>query len=299
MRKAALLIVISAMLWHGPGKAADKERRVFTPSGQWAMEYAEDACRLIRNFTDGENEITLAFERFELGPATRLGVAGNGLKPWSSASTARFRYSSAGETRASPLLRGELADGRTSFLIADASLISPERWRALLEKTYADSLGELDRADEAAAAQVTAIVIGEGFKDEIEVRLGQMVEPVKALQACVMDLVKSWGLDPQTLMTMVKPPQPVKPPNLWLNSADYPADMLRTRQMGDVVLRLIVNTQGEVEACHFEVTPPGAFELAACQGIRKRVRFKPALDSKGQALRTYWRQHVRFLIPGG
>jgi hypothetical protein len=71
---------------------ADKAPRRFTPVGQWAMEYADDSCRLIRNFRSGDNDLTLALERFSPGAPFSIGIASGKARAWASAREVHLQF---------------------------------------------------------------------------------------------------------------------------------------------------------------------------------------------------------------
>jgi hypothetical protein len=294
MRQVGIALALCVSLLGQPCSAAEKERRVFAPAGPWVMNYAENSCQLVRNFEVGEDQMTVAFERFEIGPATRLGLAGTSLRAWSRATQARFRYLPEGDERESELLRTQLSDGRETYLISSAAFLAPEQGQAIMKNWQgAASLAEFDREDLAAAAQTTSIIISEGFRDEPELLLGPMGDAVKLMQGCTFDLVKSWGVDPLAVAAMSRPPKPIDRPSTWLNINDFPSPLRRAGLGGVVQVRLIVDPAGRVDDCRVETEEPGEFEIAVCDALRARARFTPALDADGQPMRTYWRQGVR------
>lgn len=297
LRKNAFICALLAALAMQCSVSVAKSPRVYTPKGPWAMEYAKDACRLIRNFVDGEDQITLAFERFEVGPMIRLGLAGTDLYVSNNVTAAGFHYLPGGKPRKSLFMQTELADGRQSSLIAEASVLSPESWQKLFERGNKDgrALEALYSEEDLAAAQHRAIVIDHGFKEDMEIRTGSMAEPIKALRACAEDLVKGWGIDPAAFYGMTRPAMPLTRPDRWLSRSDYPRDALRDKQGGLVRLHLVVDVNGNVEGCHFQIEGGSDFEKAACEGITTRAKFKPALDFRGQPMKSIWRQSVRFI----
>ena len=63
--------VAAAALLVAPAAQAQEET-VFRPAGNWTADYGDDYCRLIRNFTDGTREMSLALERLQPGAQVRL-----------------------------------------------------------------------------------------------------------------------------------------------------------------------------------------------------------------------------------
>jgi hypothetical protein len=271
----------------------DEVAPVFEPTGPWAMEYADETCRLVRNFSDGETALTLAFERSFLGPWLRLGLSSDGLTARSGTTQARFRYTSDTRSRSSELLRSSLADGRQGFLLPSASLLSPEELEYDRETPFA-GLAQHAEAEIVAAEGISTITFSEGFNEDPVLRIGPMAAPIRAMQACVTDLVVGWGIDPQRFATMSRHASPDGNPQSWLSYRDYPPELLRAGRGGVLSLRLIISEEGTVERCLFDVEVRGPFEDIACNRIKQRARFNPGLDADGKPVRAYWSVTVRF-----
>jgi hypothetical protein len=276
--------------------AADKPPQHFTPSGPWAMEYADQTCRLIRNFSDGTGVVTLAFEKNVLGPGLTLGLAGKALQVSRTVPMARFRYSGESRARASALLKTVLTDGRDSFLVTDVPLVPIDQLRRIIRNTKPpERLAALESAEMAAASKITSISFTYSFIGDPAFEIGPMVAPLKALRACVVDLVKSWGIDPQRMATMSHAAEAITAPRYWLSIDDYPDAMWREHKGGIVPFRLVIDEDGTVKDCLVIVEQRGPFEEAVCKAVGKRARFKPALDADKKPMRSYWMQVVNFL----
>lgn len=277
--------------------AADKPPQHFTPSGPWAMEYADQTCRLIRNFSDGANVVTLAFEKAYLGPGLTLGLAGKTLQTPRTIAMARFRYNGEKAARASALLKTVLTDGRESVIVTDVPFVPLDRLMSIARKTkLPERLAVLDDVEIAAASKITSISFTYGFIGNPEFEIGPMAAPIKAMRACVEDLVKSWGVDPERMATMSRAPEPIGSPRAWLSMEDYPDEMWRAHKGGVVSIRLVIDEEGSVKNCIADVEQRGPFEDAVCKGISKRAHFKPALDANNKPMRSY-RPHVVQFLP--
>ena len=65
MRKWLLGLAAAGLLASPAAQAQDEA--VFRPAGTWTADYGDDYCRLIRTFTDGTREVSLALELHEAG----------------------------------------------------------------------------------------------------------------------------------------------------------------------------------------------------------------------------------------
>nr|WP_166179480.1 hypothetical protein [Altererythrobacter segetis] len=274
------------------GSAAVKDAPPLEPSGPWAIDYGEQSCRLIRDFSDGTERITLAFERFAPGPQIRLGVAG--LKLLHPDTTiARIRYGAQAQSQTSDVYESWLADGRDSFLLWSAPLLV-EPLPKFSDKAGRNPFRPSDDPELAVAAAIDRLQFIEGVSGDPVIELGPMEEPIRALQACTADLMKHWNIDPQRLRTMSRQATPAKSPSLWLTADDLRGSQLRQYKPAQLNLRLIVDEHGKVAACYTDLDVPDEFGQATCAAIVRRARFEPALDADGKPMRTIWVSSVRY-----
>lgn len=294
MKICHIIAMSFAMSLAMTGSAQAEPERVLKPSGPWAMEYADQTCRLIRNFTDGSSEVTLSFERTYQSPNLTLGLAGDTLKGNPIGYWIGFRYNGDKMTRDSALLRSVLRDGRESFLITYASLLSREQLRKLAAATKPPQrLDAMTEAETAVARQINSVTIMKGVGKETQFLLGPMSAPLKAIQTCVDDLVRSWGVDPRQMATLSRGPEPIAQRS-WINYSDYPDEMWRKSKTGIIPMRLVIDEAGTVQSCLVDVDQRGAFENAVCNAVMKRARFKPALNAEKKPVRSYWVSWVGF-----
>jgi hypothetical protein len=281
--------ILCAAFFSVAAAAAEKVPQHFKPSGPWAMEYADEGCRLIRNFSDGKTELTLAFERFSLGLWLRLGLTGTDLRFARSGSDLEYRYGDA-KVRRSEVLDSVLADGRSAILVPEASLIDPKETSGLVGAPLPDIL----KAETDTASRISTVTFFKGYGTPIALDVGSMAAPMKAMQRCVDDLVTSWGVDIARLVNSKQPAKPMNDPVGWVAPRDYPPTMLKAGLGGLVRVRLVIGENGAIDKCMVEVSKPGDFEKLVCGNIVKRAKFTPALDAEGKPMRSYWTRSWRF-----
>lgn len=294
-------VILCAAFFPVSAFAADKPPQHFKPSGPWAMEYADEGCRLIRNFSDGKMELTFALERYALEPMLRLGLTGKGLVAARNASEIQFRWGD--ETpRKSNLLFSTLTDGRSAYLFPSLALNEPEHqppppkpWPYV--SPPGKPLPELLKAEKETAGRTTAITITKGFPAPLQFDVGKMAAPIEAMQKCAEDLVSGWGVDIGRLTTQSRPATPANDPRRWVTPDDYPASAVRASIGGMVRARLIIGTDGKIEKCMVDMAVRGPFEQVVCNNIVIRAKFAPALDAEGKAFRTYVAQTWLFSMP--
>ncbi|PHS37980.1 MAG: energy transducer TonB [Sulfurovum sp.] len=84
-----------------------------------------------------------------------------------------------------------------------------------------------------------------------------------------------------------------KPRVLSRSPMSYPASAMKKRIKGYVVINLLIDTDGSIEAAKvLQSSPPGVFDAAALSGIRS-WRFAPG-KYKGRPVKVWAKQKVRF-----
>jgi hypothetical protein len=285
-RICAILLLIGQV----PLMAKEQSGLVFDPAGPWAMEYADESCRLVREFASGETRLTLAFERFSLEPRFRLGLVGDGLRlDDRRRKEVSFIYVGQDEPRTSALLTTELADHRAAFLVTGATLldIDPKRTADRKNLPPFSLTSELQREKEVAG-HISSISFTRGFSGSFKVNLGSLASPIKAMQQCAEDLVASWNVDVAKFLAASRPAKAASDMNNWVRSEDYPEEMLEQNMGGLVNVRLVIGADGAIEKCMVSVGKQGAFEKLVCDNLGRRAKFEPARDAEGKPFRSYW-----------
>jgi TonB family protein len=82
------------------------------------------------------------------------------------------------------------------------------------------------------------------------------------------------------------PAQPLSDPQSWISSADYPANSIHGEE-GRSTVALTIGRDGRASQCGL-VRSSGyhALDQAACRGLMRRARFRPANDRDGQPIET-------------
>jgi protein TonB len=86
-------------------------------------------------------------------------------------------------------------------------------------------------------------------------------------------------------------------PGSWVTPSDYPAKAMSDRAQGNAEFRLSVDTSGRADACGI-LASSGSQELdvATCELILARARFKPAIGPDGKPVRFEYSSAVRWTV---
>jgi periplasmic protein TonB len=87
-------------------------------------------------------------------------------------------------------------------------------------------------------------------------------------------------------------------PGSWATTNDYPSRALREEREGTTGFRVSIGPDGRVTDCQI-TSSSGHSDLdqAACDNIRRRARFTPAMDGEGQPTTGSYGNRVRWVIP--
>ena len=284
--------------------AAPKPPLVLSPSSKWNLNYADDSCRLARIFGTGDDRMFLSLDRFEPGDEFLLVVAGKPLAD-RVPERAALRFGPGENGVIDRLKGGSLTSYSPAFfrssakLVADASDETIKRGDWDREEYLARLLAKAEnRISPTIEASITWLEVTAKGKPPVRLNLGPMDQPMAALRGCTDELMTHWGIDVAAHANLTRPTIPVESPGDWLNSNDYPTDLLRAGQQGLVMVRLSVGVDGKPTQCYIQQsTRPAGFDEAVCKGLMRRARFEPALGADGKPIASYWRSSVSFQIP--
>jgi TonB family protein len=273
------------------------------PTTPWEVNYAENSCRLNREFGTGDNKVVLGFES-EVPGTTDMVALGKPMTTRTERIPVRFLPA-----------RGEPQDGRPAdspkgpvVLWSKVSLLPDDVAERLKQEEKARGAKRgvrpppLDLAREAQtraahqlfAAQTYAIEIAARRERPVILETGPMGDAVKAFDKCSRDSLRDWGIDPDVEDRIVRPPWPIGVRN-WFSSNDYPPAMRRTGDEADIKLRLLVDAAGNPTRCTVVSRfKEKSFDKVVCDVVMRRARFAPAELADGTRVPSYYYNHIVF-----
>jgi hypothetical protein len=269
---------------------------VFKAASVWALDYGDDYCRLMRDFSDGEQTIGLFVERTQPGPLMRLIVIGDAVRLFRGSQELGYRMHPAGAPRTVQRLRFETSDGQqylnlgpTMFAdVAPPAAGSPPA----MPPPYS-------RQEEAKlAGGINGIYLDRGLTQPILLETGELGAAAVALQTCADDLIGSWGLDAEKHKSLSRPAMPAQPTAGWVSADTIPFAEFSKLNGGNNEVRVMINDAGVATSCHIQWPAlVEAINSEICSAVMERSAFLPALDEQGQAMPSYWIASVFFLLP--
>ena len=185
-------------LSHQPARAADEPVRL-APSSTWQLDYADDSCRLARQFGEGERKNLLVIERFGPGDPIRVTVSGDTFRRVRSGKEATLRFGPAESEQDVAFMKGDW--GGTPALIFTGPLrIAPnteqeEEAREALEEANQLYLFEPASISPERERAVTFVSVDVSGVPEVVFETGSLGESFAALRKCTDELLTHWGID--------------------------------------------------------------------------------------------------------
>jgi len=283
--KRMIAAAVAAGLLASSAQAQDVD--VFRPSSVWAADYGDDYCRLVREFSDGEDTINLVFQRIQPGPDTQLLLIGNSLRTFRGANQIGWQFLPNDAERRSNYLRAETGDGQ-QYLRMDNVFLA--RFAPPAPGTPFGAPQPYDRAAEQATSKgYTGLSVTTGLTSPVRIETGALDAPIAALQACADDLLQTWGLDPNKHKSLTAIPIPQPPPDGILPAGTIPFSEFRKFAGGGNQVRLMLDAGGKPTACHIHSpTLNEALNTRICNLLMERAVFTPAKDASDQPLASYW-----------
>lgn len=276
-----------------------KQPLVLKQSSAWNVDYADDRCRLMRQFGADDDKVFAIFDRYGPGDRFRLTVAGKPVKTLILNGDLAIQFGPSEAEQEVEFYSGTTAE-YPSLIIQKQIRVAP---LSPAEKTQIDAapddvwvdLPDIGPEREGAIRNLT---VGKPLRQPVVMELGSMRKPFEALGKCVDNLMASWGIDVEKHKSLSRGTKPLTSPAKWVVAQDYPVKMLRAGQPAIIEFRMSVAADGKATSCHIQsTTRPKEFDDAVCGSLMRRARFAPALDAEGKPLASYYRNTVRFAIP--
>jgi len=273
--------VAAGMLMSSAAQA--QEAGVFRPTAGWVADFGEDYCRLVRTFSDGKDEVSLAMERTQPGGFLRLLLVGNGVTTFRGADQIGYTLLPSGGERDTRYVRSETADGQ-QFLGFDALTLAP------LAFTPDTPPPPYRRDTELETARgITGVALAKGLTKPVRFETGPLRAPVEVMQACADDLLVVWGLDVEKHKTMTAGPIPNPAPGGVLPQGTIPFGEFSKFGGGANQVRLIVGADGKPTSCTiYSPSLSTSLNNRICSLILKDATFQPAKDADGQPMASFW-----------
>jgi len=293
--KLATSTVILGLLVTGLSMPVSAKTTVLSPQSNWAVDFGEKRCRLVRTFGESDDRHVAIFDQF--GPSDRfvLTLAGSSFKRFRGRTATSTHFSAGQEPFESQPYAGDLGSMGKAVIFRGLSLTAPlaeeDEQPVLPHGSSTQTLRQLN----LDAAKTTQFIHLRQRGREVRLETGELGNAFAVLNQCTQDLVESWGLDAAAHLTAQRLPRWVNEEQVARRIADrYPSRALNRGESAFVNLRVNVSETGSVTHCFAEnVTNAEVLESPACQEMENAV-FEPALDAEGAPMKSFYQTRVTY-----
>lgn len=295
MKRATLAAMVAALLQPYTAQAADDGPRILSANTDWLLDFGEERCSLIREFSDGADTIRLQIESYGPAPGYRVTISGDLVAGSDAAPITEFRVGYSPDTdkrEAMSMVVGRLGDQK-------AISFGPG---FLPDAPWSDVRGrEFERG-------VRGMTVDFKGRRPFRLETGSMADPFVVMHQCVDDLVGSWGIDPETHRTLSRPPMLLELPEGYRTvevdlEESHPgpterryrpiAEEQARRRAGPVPragyaspIRVMIDAAGQQTECVAQVA---SVSEETRQTICERFAgpYQPALDAEGRPVASF------------
>ncbi len=243
-------------------------------TGKWEVQYSDRACIAKRNFGD----TMLAIRPSPLGKTVRFVVEAPGQ--------AR-RVHQYGSTI-------DLSDGQPA--IQSSSMIYPLKAKNRRGLTTIVAAGDAQRVLSGGRFTIWSgdrlVKRVDGLPNSprvmsADLAMGPMSGLVQALDKCVGDLQRHWGMIDGKLPELIKATPPVGNVQGLFSANDFPVDQVDYSRIVPSQALLMIDEQGAVVDCvTVQSSGSAAIDAIVCQAIEERAKFTPARAADGKPVRS-------------
>lgn len=274
-------IIALCLLWAGsPVEVSAAPAVAETPEAsekaRWEVDYGETKCRLIRHSGKGEGAYRLAIDRDWTFGGYQWALYGPALPLHSSMKSVEIALGQEGEAR--------------HFKRDSYAVTGGEYQRLAWHDSDGLLFGALRDGDQL---RLTA-----ARKLDVSLKLAHLEAAIKALETCENDMFTGWGFDVRQMRSLSARAEPSNNAGRWVTNDDYPPRDFANRNEGMTTFLVTVDAKGAATNCRI-VGSSGFPNLdkRTCELVSMRSAFRPARDSEGQAVASFYINRVWWQLP--
>lgn len=283
IRLASLVLLVTSLAI-APARAATP-LEYFDPASDWVLDYAESSCALRRAYSDDAGRIVYVDMR-QYHPNSPVTFTIYSADVERSPEEVRYRFNPDEDNRdAGFAFALDFGEDMRGFRFLGDYLRKDDR---------PDDIEEFDALDPsvfvAREAEVTSMVVLEGFEQSILLRTGSLAAPMEAMRVCLDELLVHWGLDAEVHRTLSRRVELKNERGFGQDlGADFPRQLRRDGGAASMRVRLLVDAEGAVTDCSiYSMVGEASVGDIACETFSRYARFDPALDAEGNPVASFW-----------
>ncbi|WP_369026517.1 hypothetical protein [Qipengyuania sp. RANM35] len=275
------------------------------PIGQWNLDMGENKCRIARVFGSEEQKAAFYLEQWSPSEEADWAVAAREVAGFRSDRKTTYAFGPGGKSDDFEFTKTSFGDfgnlvGARSKIVSDDPSQEDVNSNDDDERDWQARPRGLEQLDSDRAAQITSLTLSQSGRTDVVIETGGLKPVLAAMNACMEDLVRHWGLDPAEQRRVVSPPKATNMPKVvqYIMST-YPAGALRKGAQATFHLRIMVGTNGAVEECVLtNQTLAEDFDMKRhpCFAFTTRAVMEPARDAAGEPVRSFYTARIAYRI---
>lgn len=269
LRASILFVVLGLASQSGASSAAPIQ-----PTSKWEVQYSDRACTAKRTFGD----TMLAIRPSPLGKTVRFVVEAPGeaksVRQYGSTIDLRNGGPSIQSSSMIYPLTARKRRGLTTIVAADDArrVMGEARFTIWSGDKLVKRVDGLPNSPRVMAADLA---------------IGPMGGLAKALDKCVGDLQRHWGMVDGKLPERMNSAPPSGNVQGIFTDQDFPVDRIDYNKITASQALLMIDEAGNVVDCvTMQTSGSAAIDAVVCQAIEERAKFRPALDAQGRPVRS-------------
>ena len=274
MRKVRRIVLAAAGMaaCAAPAQAAG-DVGPLQPTSPWVVDYGQDECFLDRNYGSEKQPLILAFYRVPMDGFVTVSLVTRKDSGRSRTGKAKIAVGAASPNdvtyRAYPVVGSDL-----------------RYFKAYVENGVS-TIGN-------AAGTSTISIYAPGEVSHLFSVAG-ITAALHALDECVLDLGKTWGVPIEQQKRVKEPAKPLQ--QSIISPDDYPASALDENVSGRAQVRMWVDESGKpLECTPLKSSGSPLFGATTCKLLMRRAAFRPAIDVDGKPVRSIYVFTVDWLV---
>ena len=268
---------------------------VLAPSGPWLLDMAEDKCRIVRPFGEGENRHVLYFEQYEPSKAFVWLAAGPSISQFRKGREIEYKFGPNGEEGTTGF--GHVNFGNYGAAVSTIGLITSTLTRVKMSGFPAGQVPQPSTApaDRTQAKAIESLTLSQRKRDDVVFQLESLDRIFDAMDACTADLVQSWGLDAEAIGSAQSG---VVSTNLGKVAKELQANFPEGTALGEMAIvsaRIIVKSDGKIGDCKIvkrSVAKSYDLQKLVCDLIREEASFEPAIGADGAPIDGFFMYNI-------
>ena len=300
LRSIVLLASTSGMV-STPLAAEEPEKVDLRPSSAWQLNMAETNCRIGRFFGEGEKPTVFYLEQWNPSKHADWLVAGPALDTFRIKRDMNFAFGPGGDRSEFEVMKATLGDIGTAMSSSSTIVPNDGLGSGVEGSDVSDEPRGFPTLDSAGAKRINTFTLSQEGRPDLNLFLGDMEAPLAAMNACMKNLVESWGFDAAEQATVQTPPVILNLPKVAGKVQQfYPQKALVKGGQANFMLRLTVSETGKMEDCFLvNQTLADDFDMKKhpCEAFRQFAEFEPARDAAGEPIKSYYVTRIAYRMP--